>query len=52
MGNQTYEVLIEGTSKKSKLHYYGRTTHNNVCSCIRKDIMYQKPANMLNVKIS
>tara|TARA_B100000029_G_C17449177_1_gene914356 strand:- start:289 stop:1197 length:909 start_codon:yes stop_codon:yes gene_type:complete len=24
----TYEVLIEGVSKKSKNHFYGRTTHN------------------------
>ena len=27
IGN-TYEVLIEGTSKKSKEQLYGRTTHN------------------------
>jgi len=27
VGN-TYEVLIEGISKKSKNHFYGRTTHN------------------------
>jgi len=27
IGN-TYEVLIEGISKKSKNHFYGRTTHN------------------------
>ena len=26
--NKTYEVLIEGLSKRSKNHYYGRTTHN------------------------
>ena len=25
---KSYEVLIEGTSKKSKEFYYGRTTHN------------------------
>ena len=24
----TYEVLVEGISKKSKNHFYGRTTHN------------------------
>ena len=24
----SYEVLIEGISKKSKNHFYGRTTHN------------------------
>ena len=28
--NNTYEVLIEGLSKRSKNHYYGRTTHNCV----------------------
>ena len=28
--NKTYEVLIEGLSKRSKNHYYGRTTHNCV----------------------
>ena len=28
LGN-TYEVLIEGDSKKSKQHFYGRTTHNS-----------------------
>ena len=27
VGN-TYEVLIEGTSKKSEKHFYGRTSHN------------------------
>ena len=27
---KTYEVLIEGLSKRSKNHYYGRTTHNCV----------------------
>jgi tRNA-2-methylthio-N6-dimethylallyladenosine synthase len=27
VGN-TYEVLIEGISKKSENHFYGRTTHN------------------------
>tara|TARA_B100001758_G_scaffold247950_1_gene268941 strand:+ start:6826 stop:8271 length:1446 start_codon:yes stop_codon:yes gene_type:complete len=26
---KTYEVLIEGFSKKSKMHFYGRTTHNS-----------------------
>ena len=28
--NKIYEVLIEGLSKRSKNHYYGRTTHNCV----------------------
>ena len=28
--NKTYEVLIEGLSKRSKNHYFGRTTHNCV----------------------
>ena len=28
--NKTYEVLIEGYSKRSKNHYSGRTTHNCV----------------------
>ena len=28
--HKTYEVLIEGLSKRSKNHYYGRTTHNCV----------------------
>jgi tRNA-2-methylthio-N6-dimethylallyladenosine synthase len=27
---KTYEVLVEGVSKKSSQHYYGRTTHNKV----------------------
>ncbi|BDX37216.1 tRNA-2-methylthio-N(6)-dimethylallyladenosine synthase [Tenuifilaceae bacterium CYCD] len=27
---KSYEVLIEGESKKSKEHFYGRTTHNKV----------------------
>ena len=26
---RTFEVLIEGISKKSNMHYYGRTTHNS-----------------------
>jgi tRNA-2-methylthio-N6-dimethylallyladenosine synthase len=26
---KTFEVLIEGDSKKSKKHFYGRTTHNS-----------------------
>ena len=26
---KTFEVLIEGISKKSNMHYYGRTTHNS-----------------------
>ena len=28
--NKIYEVLIEGFSKKSQEHLYGRTTHNSV----------------------
>ena len=28
--NKKFEVLIEGLSKRSKNHYYGRTTHNCV----------------------
>jgi tRNA-2-methylthio-N6-dimethylallyladenosine synthase len=46
--NQTYEVLIEGTSKKSKLHYYGRTTHNNVVVFEKKML---KTGEYVKVKI-
>ena len=38
VGN-TYEVLIEGVSKKSKQHYYGRTTYNSAVVFEKKNYM-------------
>ena len=47
--NKTYEVLIEGVSKKSDLHYYGRTTHN--CVVVFEKNKY-KIGDYVNVKIN
>ena len=47
--NKTYEVLIEGVSKKSDLHYYGRTTHN--CVVVFEKNNY-KIGDYVNVKIN
>jgi tRNA-2-methylthio-N6-dimethylallyladenosine synthase len=46
--NNSYEVLIEGTSKKSTLHFYGRTTHNCVVVFKKNDL---KVGQYVNVKI-
>ena len=46
---KTYEVLIEGLSKKSDLYFYGRTTHN--CVAVFKKNNY-KIGDYVNVKIS
>jgi tRNA-2-methylthio-N6-dimethylallyladenosine synthase len=46
--NKTYEVLIEGYSKRSKNHYSGRTTHNCVVVFEKGK---QKIGNYVNVKI-
>ena len=46
--NKTYEVLIEGYSKRSKNHYYGRTTHNCVVVFEKEK---QKIGDYVNVKI-
>jgi len=46
---ETYEVLIEGLSKKSDLDFYGRTTHN--CVAVFKKNNY-KIGDYVNVKIS
>ena len=46
--DKTYEVLIEGNSKRSKDHFFGRTTHN--CVVVFKKENY-KIGNYVNVKI-
>ena len=46
---KTYEVLIEGLSKKSDLYFYGRTTHN--CVAVFKKNNH-KIGDYVNVKIS
>ncbi len=47
IGN-TYEVLIEGTSKKSSEHLYGRTTYNSVVVFPKKNY---KKGDMVMIKI-
>ena len=47
--NKIFEVLIEGNSKRSKEHFYGRTTHN--CVVVFKKENY-KIGNYVNVKIN
>ncbi len=44
----SYEVLIEGTSKKSQEEWYGRTTYNTVVVFPKGD---EKPGDFVNVKI-
>jgi tRNA-2-methylthio-N6-dimethylallyladenosine synthase len=46
--NKVYEVLIEGYSKRSKNHFYGRTTHNCVVVFEKEK---QKIGDYVNVKI-
>jgi len=45
---KTFEVLIEGDSKKSKQHFYGRTTHN---SSVIFEKGNHKPGDYVMVKI-
>ena len=45
---QSYEVLVEGISKKSEEHLYGRTSQNKVVVFPRKDY---KPGDYVHVKI-
>lgn len=48
IGN-TYKVLIEGLSKKSDEHMFGRTTHNSVAVFPKKNY---KPGDYVNVRIT
>ena len=45
---KNYEVLIEGISKKSQDHFYGRTTHNTVVVFNKKN---KKVGDFVNIKI-
>jgi tRNA-2-methylthio-N6-dimethylallyladenosine synthase len=45
---ETFEVLIEGTSKRSESDWFGRTTHNTVVVFPRSD---EKPGDFVNVRI-
>ncbi len=45
---KTYEVLIEGISKKSNSHFFGRTTHNCVAVFEKKNA---KIGDYVNVKV-
>ncbi len=47
--NKSFEVLIEGESKKSKEHFYGRTTHNKVVVFPRED---HKVGDFVFVKVT
>jgi tRNA-2-methylthio-N6-dimethylallyladenosine synthase len=47
--DKSYEVLIEGESKKSREHFYGRTTHNKVVVFPRESY---KVGDFVYVKIS
>ena len=46
---KTYEVLIEGHSKKSKNQFFGRTTQNTVAVFNKKDAQI---GDFVNVKIN
>ena len=46
--NKTYEVLIEGYSKKSSKEFYGRTEQNTVVVFPKKD---HKIGDLVTVKI-
>ncbi len=46
---QTFEVLVEGTSKKSKEHLYGRTSQNKVVVFPKKDL---KPGDYTDITIT
>jgi tRNA-2-methylthio-N6-dimethylallyladenosine synthase len=46
---KTFEVLVEGTSKKSEEELYGRTTYNSVVVFPRKNF---KPGDYVQVKVN
>ncbi len=46
---QTFEVLVEGTSKKSQEHLYGRTSQNKVVVFPKKDL---KPGDYKDITIT
>ena len=46
---KTFKVLVEGLSKRSDKHLFGRTTHNSVVVFPRK---YYKPGDYVMVKIT
>ena len=46
---KTYKVLVEGLSKRSDKHLYGRTTHNSVAVFPKK---HYKPGDYVMVKIT
>ena len=46
---KTFKVLVEGLSKRSDKHLFGRTTHNSVAVFPRK---YYKPGDYVMVKIT
>ena len=46
---QTFKVLVEGTSKKSEEHLYGRTSQNKVVVFPKKDL---KPGDYTEVTIT
>lgn len=45
---KSYEVLIEGTSKRSDDDWYGRTSHNTVVVFPKRD---EKPGDFVNVEV-
>lgn len=47
---EIFEVLVEGTSKRSEKQLYGRNTNNKVCVFDAKDGI--KPGDYVNVKIT
>ncbi len=46
---KTFEVLVEGFSRKSERHLSGRNTHNKVIVFPGKDY---KPGNYVHVKVT
>ena len=46
---KTYKVLVEGLSKRSDNHLFGRTTHNSVAVFPKKQ---HKPGDYVMVKIT
>lgn len=46
---KTYKVLVEGLSKRSNMHLFGRTTHNSVAVFPKKKY---KPGDYVMVKIT
>ena len=46
---KTYKVLVEGLSKRSNKHLFGRTTHNSVAVFPKKN---HKPGDYVMVKIT